>query len=91
MRIIHASYRNSQVILRRVSMWIRRVNGNEFHFAVSESADSKYYHTMCGEKIAKIYLWKQTTAEGAYIRCSICQKMENDKVKASLQKHKAGV
>ena len=71
-------------------MWIRRVNGNEFHFAASESEDNKYFMALCGEKIAKIYLWKQTTAEGAYIRCSICQKLENDKLKASLQKHRAG-
>jgi len=58
-------------------MLIRKTHGREFHIVCNEAEHSRYFMCLCGEKVEKNCVSKQTVASGTYIRCVACRKIEN--------------
>ena len=65
-------------------MLIRNTKGNEFHIVDPDAEkQEKYYVCLCGARVEKNCLHKQTGADGSYTRCYECRKVENARLKAS--------
>jgi hypothetical protein len=61
-------------------MLIRNPRGNEFHIVDPAVKNEKYFIALCGAKIEKNCLHKQTGADGSYTRCYECRKIENARI-----------
>jgi len=61
-------------------MLIRKKHGREFHIVCGEAENTRYFKCLCGEKVEKNCVSKQTVASGAYIRCYACRKIENERL-----------
>ena len=62
-------------------MLIRNPRGNEFHIVDPDAEkQEKYFVCLCGARVEKNCLHKQTGADGSYTLCYECRKIENARI-----------
>ena len=61
-------------------MLIRKQNGSVFHIVCGISKNKRFYYCLCGEKVIRNCEAKQLMADGSYIRCPECRRIQNEKI-----------
>ena len=59
-------------------MLVRKTNGNEFHIVAEEF--ETYWMCLCGKKVERNCVRKQSVPNGMYSRCVMCRKIQNERI-----------
>ena len=62
-------------------MLVRKQNGSTFHIVCGETRS--HFVCLCGERVFKNSLSQQRCADGPYVRCWRCRRLEHERLAAS--------